>query len=432
MRLVVCCCTVVVTRNNNDDVGRRVEEPRQGAGRLRAPSQHDEWIDTKRRTCRILAAFLIFVAISLYRLNQTSFLSTSFLALDHTSRNQTTVTLPLVRREWDRMLFGIFSFDSPNEVELRRFNRETHLSYFRTHLDAGGRPDVICSLREVLDNATLAMDPESCRIIYTFVIGGGIGDESMTKKKAAHLKDGKNSVFATKTRCLFEDTECGGTDISKWTLDSPKCNVSETLADELLAYNDMTLLSIPENHELGKTDTWFTYATMLTLRPELQIGFVGKMDSDTFVRWPVFFQYLEFNWRRQIETMPFIYGGWAIHKEVCSQKAWGQSCAVPAFIAEMFATGAFAYLSTPLAQHVFLNGTTLQRKRDIWIVGEDMQLANMAYSDPNRPPFVISHRHGRYGNKINVHCFSDAERCRREYYESYPEQRLSRNHSQIS
>ena len=32
------------------------------------------------------------------------------------------------------MLFWIFSFDSPNEVELRRFNRETHLSYFRTHL----------------------------------------------------------------------------------------------------------------------------------------------------------------------------------------------------------------------------------------------------------------------------------------------------------
>ena len=45
-----------------------------------------------------------------------------------------------------------------------------------------------------------------------------------------------------------------------------------------------------------------------------------------------------------------------------------------------------------------------------------MQLANMAYSDPNRPPFVINHRHGRYGRKINVHCFSDAERCRREYY----------------
>ena len=98
----------------------------------------------------------------------------------------------------------------------------------------------------------------------------------------------------------------------------------------------------------------------------------------------------------------------------------------------MFATGAIAYLSTPLAQHVFLNGTTLQRKRDVWIVGEDMQLANMAYSDPNRTPFIINHRRGRYGRKINVHCFSDAERCRREYYGSYPEQRLSRNHSQIS
>lgn len=212
-------------------------------------------------------------------------------------------------------------------------------------------------------------------------------------------------------------------------LDSPGCNVSETLANEMRVYNDMTVLSIPENHELGKTDTWFTYATMLTLRPELQIGFVGKMDSDTFVRWPVFFQYLELNWRRQIGTKPFIYGGWAIYKEVCSGKVWGRVCADPAFIADAFTTGAIAYLSTPLAQHVFLNGTTLQRKRDVWIEGEDMQLANMAYSDPNRTPFIINHRRGRYGRKINVHCFSDAERCRREYYESYPEQRLSRNHS---
>ena len=340
------------------------------------------------------------------------------------------IIVPLVERKWDRMLFGIFTYDSPNEASLRAVNRETHLSYFHHHgVSEGNRTGLICSLKELLDNSTLARDPESCRIVYSFVIGGGVGhaDVDMTKQVGAPTRQSGGDdkmMFNAKTRCLWEDPECGGKDINQWTLDVPKCNISDTFARELREYKDITLLSIPENHELGKTDTWFTYTSMLTWQyPELQIGFVGKIDSDNFIRWPVFINYLERYAKKPITAAkPFIYGGYAIDKKTCSGPTYGYACAQENFIAEVFVSGALVYMSTQLAQHVFMYGTTFERKRNIWIVGEDMQLANMAYSDPKIIPFVINHRSGQYGSYINLHCFNDPALYRREYYKYHPDQ----------
>jgi len=243
------------------------------------------------------------------------------------------------------------------------------------------------------------------------------------RRKVSRLEGGRKADSKAKTRCLWEDPECGGRDIAGWTLDAPLCNVSRALADELDLNGDITLLSIPENHELGKTDTWFTYAAMLTrLRTDLQIGFVGKVDSDNFVRWPVFFQYLRTH-QKEIEMTPFIYGGYAIHRAVCSGKVYDQVCKDPRIIFEVFASGAMAYLSSSLAQHVYMDGTSLERKREVWIVGEDLQLGNMVYSDPKISPYVINHRYGPLGKYINTHCFNNATLYRRDYYFVYREQR---------
>ena len=81
-----------------------------------------------------------------------------------------------------------------------------------------------------------------------------------------------------------------------------------------------------------------------------------------------------------------------------------------------------AYMSTPLAQHVFMDGTSLQRKKEVWIVGEDMQLANMAYSDPKITPFTLNHRYGDGGYEISVHCVNNPINYRDWYYKLYPEQ----------
>jgi len=382
------------------------------------------------RLWRILISSILFPCTYLYTLHQESFIIYLFHLGNETKNNATKnvattiLTAPLPEREWDRMLFGIFTYDSPNEVKLRNANRETHLSYFRYYYEEEKtRPDVICSLNELLANATLARDPESCRVVYTFVMGGGASSDLNLRKKVNALPDWWRTTTNAKTRCLWEDPECGGTDINRWTLDSPACNMSKALKEELESQKrDITLLSIPENHELGKTDTWYTYAAMLTrAHPHLQIGFVGKLDSDNFVRWPIFFQYLQAH-KENVKIHPYIYGGFTIHREVCSMKVYKQVCLSPRVIFEFFATGAMTYLSTPLAQHVFMDGTMLERKKEVWMVGEDMQLGNMVYSDPTLTPFIINHRFGDGGKDINTRCSNNVTMYQREYYIVYPEQ----------
>ncbi|KAL7536331.1 hypothetical protein ACHAXR_007084, partial [Thalassiosira sp. AJA248-18] len=438
---------LMISDDDSEEAGSSpVGLPRNSNGRHNIVRQKKASLSSERsrRLCRILTVFLIFATTSLYKINQHSFLINSFPGfmdnkvddgsqkivlfsdkeMEEYKKMRALMTAPLEPREWDRMLFGIFTYDSPNEADIRAANRETHLSYFKQNkLLEGERPDTICSLKELLNNATLARDLESCRVVYSFVMGGGVGDDNL-RKKVTNLSEGRNTVSEVKTRCLWEDPECGGTDITKWTLDTPKCNVSNVLAQELKRYDDITLLSIPENHELGKTDTWFTYASMLTRQhPELQIGFIGKTDSDVFVRWPLFFWYLQNNHRKEIEANTYIYGGYAINKKICKGNAYGRVCLQPNVIFTWFAAGAMAYMSTPLAQHAFMDGTTLERKREVWIVGEDMQLANMAYSDPTLNLYIVNHRYRRNGDYINQHCFNDPALYRREYYKIFPDQR---------
>lgn len=294
-------------------------------------------------------------------------------------------------------------------------------------------------------------DPETCRVLYTFVMGGGVsvatdGEAAMMTRKMPDANNNNNnnnnlwdaeSVNRLGTRCLWEDPgpDCGGTDITRWTLEYPKCNVSELLARELSDHNDVTFLNIPENHNMGKTDTWFTYVAMLTREhPAIRkhdVRFVMKMDGDNFINFPGLFDYFDDKNRQAIEDNRYIYGGWSVMKHACSQRSWGRVCADPRFTAPLFATGALAYLSTPLAQHVFLNGTSLSRKKRTWIGLEDMQLANMAYSSSidsdnsdNTTIMVynLNFRHytDKFGRSINTHCSNDPICYRNKYYEQFP------------
>ena len=152
-------------------------------------------------------------------------------------------------------------------------------------------------------------------------------------------------------------------------------------------------------------------------RPELEIDFVGKMDGDNFIHFPIFYRFLV-NIKKQMETNPYIYAGWAVSKNLCSRPSWGSLCASENFIAPLFATGAIAYLSTPLSHHVFLNGTSLERKKEVFISYEDMQLANMAYSDPNITVLVLNH--SPYRPDITTHCSNDLVCLRTKYYKAFP------------
>lgn len=321
---------------------------------------------------------------------------------------------------WERMLIGIFSYDNQNQFELRMANRETHLNYFKRIAGSGRNDDnTICSLQELLGNQTLIADKLQCRIVYTFVMGGGARNDNLRLKNGRDLDLGSiNEKF--KTRCLWQDPGCGGTDIDEWTVDNPQFEgATIRLQEEMKVNKDITFLSISENHELGKTDTWFTYSAMLTKRrPDLGIRFMAKLDSDNFLDYYALQSYMKQHKQLFLGDKQYIYGGFAIHKRKCSGRAYGFVCRDPGFIAPLFMGGAFAYLSTPLAQHVYLNGTSLERKKQVWIPREDMQLGNMVYSDPSITVELLDSK--KYPLFLNKHCFGNPVAYRREFAKHFP------------
>lgn len=318
---------------------------------------------------------------------------------------------------WQRMLIGIFSYDSLKEFELRMANRETHLNYFKYIADDFDDGDIaICSLQEFLGNQNLITNKKQCRIIYTFVMGGGPPDNDLTKQHGNGLDLG--SINQTvKTRCLWQDPECGGTDIDEWTVDTPQ-SLSIHLQEEMKTNKDITFLSISENHELGKSDTWFTYAAMLTKsRPDLEIRFTAKLDSDNFLNYFALESYMSGH-KKQFKDKKYIYGGFVVYKGVCSGPNYGYACRDRRFIAPLFMAGAFTYLSTPLAEHVYLNGTSLERKKEVWIPREDMQIGNMVYSDPSITVEFVKHNKLRR-SFLNKHCDGDPMTYRHEFAKEF-------------
>mmetsp|Transcript_19776 Transcript_19776/g.19003 ORF Transcript_19776/g.19003 Transcript_19776/m.19003 type:complete len:470 (-) Transcript_19776:291-1700(-) len=369
---------------------------------------------------------------------------------------------PIVRR----MLFGIFTYDSPNEHLLRQTNRAALWRVFKNRAARGGsgslggggyddenimdsltanntNENVVCTLSELMQNETLARSTVSCRFVFTFVMGGGdAGNQAMrtkltqkandfnagrkgTEAKKKEEKDFINFGMKPRTRCLYEDPECGGIDLGKWVIPDPAdgSNASEVWKSELDRHrSDTTILGVPENHQLGKTDTWFTYASMLTRwRPDLGIDFVGKMDGDNSMRFHTLARFL-IEKRDDINAHPYVHGGWVVPRNQCQRPSWGRVCAGSEFIAPLFVTGAISYLSTPLAQSVYLDGTTLEQKQDVWIGLEDVQVSNMAYSNPKIDPgeiLVLNHR-GRPKPDITEHCSNKPSCLRQKYCKAYP------------
>lgn len=279
-----------------------------------------------------------------------------------------------------RFLFGIFTFDSDNEYMLRRGHRMTYLKWFKFHHHLSPEKileknypsvDGICSLNHLLTNKTLAQDPDSCFIIYTYVVGGG-------------------NPKTRPTICYWGDQDCGdSTNAANYTLpNGPEYNFSHP--EELREHNDFTFLSVRENQNEGKTESWFTYASALTKkRLDLDIDFVGKLDSDTILR----------SGRLKTNTIQmdgfkdaYIYGGHQpVSRKTCSRGSWGKVCQSPLFKAPVFVPGGFVFLSTGLARHVFLNGISLESKRShVFPNHEDMSLANIAYADPNTTVTLLS------------------------------------------
>jgi len=267
-----------------------------------------------------------------------------------------------------RYFFGIFTFDGEQEAEMRQAIRTTYFSknYNNQQTQTLGT-NTVCSLAEILSNNSLAQDESTCRIIFSFVAAGG---------------DPKQKP----TVCYWPTCATGTSDFLLPPGKDPY-NMSRALRNEQARYKDFCFLAIQENPNEGKSETFFSFAVILSIeRPDLRIGFIGKLDTDTLFFANDFVNDFVDNAtvrRRRMLQHPFIYAGWEITREVCSQVSMNRVCANDGFHAPLFMPGGFYFLSQPLARHAFLDGLSREEKESAHFPHhEDMSIANIVFLRP--------------------------------------------------
>lgn len=164
--------------------------------------------------------------------------------------------------ESNTILLGIFSMASIKAAAKRDLIRQTYIK-------EGGRQ--VCSLKEYEDMlASRSKDEIECRVIYTFVLGGGT--------------------------------------YAKEPLWSPRSNEPISLPQHknwVEVEDDCTYLNIRENMNNGKSITYLAFASMVA--EKLDIDYVAKIDDDTVTTIPLVIEKLN-----DLPPSPFnrrIYGG---------------------------------------------------------------------------------------------------------------------------
>ncbi|CAB9510909.1 expressed unknown protein [Seminavis robusta] len=290
-----------------------------------------------------------------------------------------------------RYLFGIFSFDGGfPQYEKRMAIRNSYLSYYQQQEGNSSIKDTVCSLQELIQNPR-SNDPYACRFVYTFVMGGG------HPQKQPDI-------------CYFE--ECGN-QTEDFVVPSPQYDVSEYLFKEmtLLNHTDFTFLRSRENHEEGKTESWYTYASSLTKdHPEFNLDYIGKLDDDTIM----FVNRLLEEWQIQANhelKQQLVAGGWLVPKNICSKPRWGRVCDDPKFYAPYMLPGGFNFLSTRLAHLVYLDGTSLEHKKNMFFPGhEELGFSNLVFSVENVTASAVSQ------NSPGSHPFKTVDEMYNNYF----------------
>jgi hypothetical protein len=160
-------------------------------------------------------------------------------------------TLALPSNRVPRLLLGIFSMDSPKELERRQVIRET---YLQTFVDTA-TPHRICSLKEL---PVLAVESslDACQLVYAFIVSG-----NPNGPKERVVENIPQEPIALTNDSL-----------------PPSIRLSDH--DQ----GDIVYLNIQENGKEGKSQTFFKFATTL-LEPPYQhyFDYLAKTDSDTLL-----------------------------------------------------------------------------------------------------------------------------------------------------
>ena len=237
-----------------------------------------------------------------------------------------------------RFLLGIFSHDRfQQESDRRQMIRETYLQYYPKYEPT--HPHRICALQDILFNTKTNITWENCQMAYTFVTG------EIDNPQHNHTVN----VHATTSKELGTDHE------------------------------DLVKLHIQENGDLGKTPTWFHYATLLIQEYQLPIDYVIKTDSDTLLIPHRFFRWAQEQEEQQLQqakrsdisssTRRRIYGGLPMDKYACGYPTHDHC---DNLTAPIYMGGALYFLSVDLARDASQYPLTIPH--------EDMAMGNAVYS----------------------------------------------------
>lgn len=214
------------------------------------------------------------------------------------NRTTTTTIIEGNKPPPTRFLLGIFC--TQKDKELRQLIRSTMLG---PELPESTKSR-LCSLQEYLGSEK---DTFECQLIYTFVIGGN--------------ESGKMFYKANETKLVMEEN-------SKFLEEEP----------------DLTLLNIREHMQLGKTPSYFHYASTLLNRG---IDYVGKSDLDTLFSTPQLVDFINQELPPRYPD-PHIFGGYMMDYVACG----GGGIACAPMMNKVYMSGQFYFCSHDIVAYL--------------------------------------------------------------------------------
>ena len=167
--------------------------------------------------------------------------------------SQTSVTLSASQRRPPRVLWGIFTVESSDDmIESER------RKMFRNLLAVA--QNRTCPLSNVV---------VGCELIYTFVVGGKTEGRSYIRQLNSSSSDFlvPNYFVEDKNQSL------------------------STYSTEDTKYGDITHLDIKENMDFDKSPTWLGYASKVM--QDMEIDYVAKLDTDTLPLLDLYFRFVD-------------------------------------------------------------------------------------------------------------------------------------------
>jgi hypothetical protein len=196
------------------------------------------------------------------------------------------------RREYNRILLGFMSYGNDREERRRR------IAIRKKFLMARNMGKPVCSLQDYLVDTK-----RSCRIVYSFVMGGnpqGI-HLNFNKTYTPTLKFEQTSFFLQEQQRLHATERVGKSQ-------NPHLNLEK----------DVVFFNVQDLNNVRKVFAWFLYTTMLKLATFRQFDYVGFANTHYFVDIDRFLANKIFDSTEMTENT---YGGILLQKSNCD-KQW--------------------------------------------------------------------------------------------------------------